>query len=93
MADATPGCFRCGTCCIAPDISTLEKPVGMPCRNLRNDNLCGIYPDRPLVCRHYRPDEICVALQALPTNQRVRAFLDIYGLADELPSPDTLRDA
>ncbi len=38
-------CFRCGTCCIAPDISTLRKPLGVPCAHLRADHLCGIYPD------------------------------------------------
>jgi len=76
-------CFRCGTCCIAPDISTLGKPVGAPCRHLTADHQCGIYPHRPAVCRHYRPDEICVALQRIPPAQRVRYFLGVYGLTFE----------
>lgn len=75
-------CHRCGTCCIAPDISTLGKPVGVPCRHLRPDRLCGIYPERPPVCRHYRPDEVCVALQSVPAEERVRYFLHVYGLDD-----------
>ncbi len=75
-------CFRCGTCCIAPDISTLSKPVGTPCVHLRSDRLCGIYPDRPAVCRHYQPDELCVDLQRLPIEARVRHYLAVYGLED-----------
>lgn len=77
---APAACFRCGTCCIAPDISTLGKPVGTPCRHLTSERLCGIYPDRPAVCRDYRPDDICVALQRLPPEARVRYFLEVYGL-------------
>lgn len=81
-------CFRCGTCCIAPDISTLEKAVGVPCPHLRADRLCGIYPERPAVCRDYRPDELCVALQTLPPAARVRHFLHVYGLEAKEPNPD-----
>ncbi len=80
-------CFRCGTCCIAADISTLHKPVGVPCPHLRPDHRCGIYANRPPVCRDYRPDEICVALQQLPPAQRVAYFLDIYGLSEAYSEP------
>jgi len=79
MSEDTP-CFRCGTCCIAPDISTLGKPVGAPCRHLTAEHLCGIYADRPAVCRDYRPDDICVALRQLPAEERVGYFLSVYGL-------------
>lgn len=79
-------CFRCGTCCIAPDISTLGKPVGVPCVHLRDDHLCGIYANRPPVCREYQPDEICAALQQLPARERVAHFLHVYGLTAESPS-------
>jgi len=75
-------CFRCGTCCIAPDISTLKKPVNTPCSHLQSDHLCGIYPDRPPVCRNYRSDEICLALQKLPPEERVGYFLWVYGLEE-----------
>jgi Fe-S-cluster containining protein len=73
-------CFQCGTCCIAPDISTLRKPVGVACAHLTAERRCGIYPDRPAVCRHYQPDAMCVALQALPSAERVAYFLHVYGL-------------
>lgn len=89
MTETIP-CFRCGTCCIAPDISTLGKGVGIPCPHLREDHLCGIYPARPAVCRNYRPDEICLALQQLPPSARVAFFLETYGLTDEAPSTSAL---
>lgn len=54
--------------------------MGVPCAHLREDRLCGIYADRPPVCREYRPDEICLALQALPEEERVAYFLRVYGL-------------
>ncbi len=85
MSEGEPiTCFRCGTCCIAPDISSLGKPLGVPCVHLRDDQLCGIYPERPAVCRDYRPDEICLALQKMPALARVRYFLTIYGFWDEI---------
>jgi hypothetical protein len=77
-------CFKCGTCCIAVDISTLGKPIGVRCRYLTPDNLCSIYEHRPEVCRRYEPDEVCLAIQGLPEKERVRKFLQIYGLEDEL---------
>jgi Fe-S-cluster containining protein len=77
-------CFRCGTCCIAPDISTLGKPVGVPCVHLRPDRLCAIYPDRPPVCRDYRPDELCEALQAMPVEERIARYLAVFGVADSV---------
>jgi hypothetical protein len=42
--ECRPGC---GACCIAPSISTLDKPAGQPCKHL----------DAELRCRHFRPPE------------------------------------
>lgn len=90
MATRQP-CFRCGTCCIAPDISTLRKPVGVRCAHLRDDHLCDIYASRPVVCRDYQPDEICVALQQLPVAARVSYFLQVYDLtAEAVENTDTM---
>jgi Fe-S-cluster containining protein len=74
-------CFQCGTCCIAPDISTLGKGVGERCAHLTDDQTCGIYPDRPTVCRDYPPDALCVALRQVPAEARVGFYLRVYGLA------------
>lgn len=73
-------CYQCGTCCIAPDISTLGKGVGERCAHLTDDYRCAIYPDRPAVCRDYRTDAVCVALQEMPAEERVGYFLRVYGL-------------
>ncbi|MEW6165232.1 MAG: YkgJ family cysteine cluster protein [Pseudomonadota bacterium] len=42
----------CGACCIAPSISTLAKPAGVPCRHLTADLRCAIFgrPERPDCC-------------------------------------------
>lgn len=87
-------CYRCGTCCIAPDISTLHKPIGVPCPHLREDHLCGIYADRPPVCREYRPDEICRVLHTLPEDKRVAYYLQVYDLlpAAESVTPHPVMD-
>jgi len=59
-------CRKCGACCIAPSISTPipgmpgGKPAGTRCVHLTGSMLCGIYDDRPPVCRNYTPTpEIC----------------------------------
>ncbi len=76
-------CARCGTCCVAPDISTLNKPPGVPCPHLTEDHLCGIYEDRPSVCRDYKPDEVCLRIQAPTLSERVVRYQDLFGLEGE----------
>ena len=73
-------CYLCGTCCIAPDISTLGKAVGDRCTHLGPDNLCRDYENRPAVCREYRPDEICQDLQEMLPDDRVDYYLRLFGL-------------
>ncbi|MDD2335310.1 MAG: YkgJ family cysteine cluster protein [Geobacteraceae bacterium] len=73
-------CRRCSTCCTAPDISTLSKPVGQPCIYLDSNGGCSIYPDRPAVCRDYLPDEICDLIDAPTLEQRVVNYLRIFSL-------------
>ncbi|WP_309572515.1 YkgJ family cysteine cluster protein [Deinococcus sp.] len=78
-------CTACGACCAAPDIAALGKPLGVPCVNLGAGCLCAIYDSRPPVCRNYAPDWVCGEVAPLPTlDARVRRFLEIYGLQDEL---------
>jgi hypothetical protein len=42
----------CGACCIAPSISSLAKPAGVPCRHLDAERRCRIFgrPERPACC-------------------------------------------
>ncbi|GHF35167.1 hypothetical protein HNQ07_000035 [Deinococcus metalli] len=78
-------CTACGACCAAPDIAALGKPLGVPCVHLGAGCLCVIYDARPAVCRNYAPDWVCGEVAPLPTlDARVRRFLEIYGLQDEL---------
>jgi len=77
-------CLRCGTCCVAPDISALKKALGERCPHLSESLGCTIYAERPAVCRGYRPDELCAAIAAKSLEERVAAYLEIFGLAGEL---------
>lgn len=52
----------CGACCIAPSISTLGKPAGVPCAHLTGDYRCAIFgrPERPACCSGLQPSrEMC----------------------------------
>lgn len=80
-AEAPVSCVACGACCVAPDISTLGKPLGVACQHLGPDCLCTIYEARPAVCRGYQPDRVCQEVAGLPTlAERVARYLAIYGL-------------
>ncbi len=76
-------CGQCGTCCVAPDISTLAKPVGVRCPHLDDELCCRIYGERPAVCRGYRPDELCRLVAAPELKQRVRRYLELFGMEAE----------
>jgi hypothetical protein len=47
-------CGACTVCCVALKIATpeLHKKAGTPCRHLSSAG-CGIYADRPSVCREF----------------------------------------
>lgn len=52
----------CAACCIAPSISSLNKPAGVPCPNLDADLRCTIFgrPERPACCGGLQPSqEMC----------------------------------
>lgn len=52
----------CGACCIAPSISSLNKPAGIRCQHLNPDNRCLIFgtPERPEACARFAPEpDIC----------------------------------
>jgi len=43
-----------------------------PCKNLQDDGRCGIYENRPNICREFPPkDEQCEFLSDSPTNKRL----------------------
>ena len=55
---------NCGACCITPSISSPlpgmpeGKPAGVRCIHLKEDLSCGIYLQRPQVCRDFQAEEI-----------------------------------
>jgi hypothetical protein len=59
--DCRPGC---GACCIAPSITSLNKPAGIRCPHLADDFRCLIFdqPQRPACCAGLQPSvEMCGA--------------------------------
>ncbi len=76
-------CTRCGACCVAPDIAALDKPLGMRCPHLQEDNLCGVYEQRPAICRDYRADEVCRLIEAPTLEERVHKYLALFELTAE----------
>jgi hypothetical protein len=54
----------CGACCIAPSISTLDKPAGATCVHLTSDYRCALFGSdrRPSCCSGLQPSaEMCGA--------------------------------
>ncbi len=45
-------CGHCTACCSALSIEVLDKPAGVACKHLCAKG-CGIYPDRPMVCKSW----------------------------------------
>ncbi len=56
VRECRPGC---AACCIAPSISSLAKPAGVPCRHLTAELRCALFglPERPACCGGLQPSE------------------------------------
>ncbi|MDR1246124.1 MAG: hypothetical protein LBK57_03750 [Clostridiales Family XIII bacterium] len=56
-------CLHCGECCTFFEILLNDgtvKPRGVRCPHLTQDNLCGIYRERPKACYdHNYPADVC----------------------------------
>ena len=57
----------------------LAKPWGWPAFIWMMTG-CRIYDARPSVCRAYRPDELCLRIAAPTLAERVRKYLELFGL-------------
>lgn len=71
-------CLMCGTCCIAFDIKEIGKKAGERCKHLDKDNKCTIYENRPWGCKGYQPDEICVLVDGMSDEDKMKIFTKIY---------------
>ena len=73
-------CKQCGVCCTVFDISSLNKKAMHPCQYLDEENRCKIYEKRPLVCKNYMPDEICILISTLSKEDKIKVVSKIYGI-------------
>ncbi|MBY4676967.1 YkgJ family cysteine cluster protein [Marinobacterium arenosum] len=73
----------CGACCIAPSISSLNKPAGERCRHLSPDNLCALFgqPERPQACADFQA-EIAICGDSRDQALQILALLE----QDTLPA-------
>lgn len=78
-------CTKCGACCVAPDISSLGKPLGVRCEHLTADNLCAVYENRPRICRDYAADWLCERIAAPTLDERVQRYLRVFDLQAVTP--------
>jgi hypothetical protein len=92
MNRAIPGkdCGACSLCCKVLEIADLTKPAGPWCPHCRKEGGCGIYAERPDICRAYeclwkgdrnmsvrlRPDRVGAVLMEDPETQQYRAVCD-----------------
>jgi hypothetical protein len=52
-------CGSCTMCCRSLEIEELKKPMGKLCANCTEGGGCGIYAERPKVCREFLCEWIC----------------------------------
>jgi uncharacterized protein len=76
-------CTRCGACCVAPDIRSLGKAMGVPCVHLADDLSCRIYENRPAICASYAADALCDRIERPTLAARVAAYLEEFGFLPE----------
>jgi Fe-S-cluster containining protein len=68
---------------VAPDIAALDKPIGLRCPHLTDDNLCSVYDNRQKICRDYAADDFCKQIEAPTLDERVAKYLAFFRLEDE----------
>jgi hypothetical protein len=77
-------CHRCGACCVLPAIAESYaghpdgKPAGVRCANLTDENLCGIYDERPAACRDFAPAESLCGSSRAEAELRLGVVLRVY---------------
>jgi hypothetical protein len=74
--DCRPGC---AACCIAPSISSLDKPAGLACRHLDPTLRCSLFgrPERPACCSGLQASaEMCGADRAAALTYLARLEVD-----------------
>ncbi|WP_433827182.1 pentapeptide repeat-containing protein [Actinoplanes sp. CA-015351] len=91
MTGLAADCARCAAlCCVAPAFArssdfAIDKPAGQPCRNLRDDFLCGIHEKLP-----ERGFPGCVVFDCFGAGQRITQ--ETFGGRDWRSAPEIAGD-
>ena len=70
-------CGGCTLCCTVLRVDALKKLGGVSCANLRGADGCGIYAERPRICRAYRCLWLQGGLEEADRPDRLDAVLDL----------------
>ena len=76
-------CTRCGACCVAPDIAALDKPLGMRCPHLTEDNLCWVYEHGLRCAAATRRTRCAASSKRPPSRSACSKYLALFGLTAE----------
>ncbi|MCG8590455.1 MAG: hypothetical protein MJE66_14290 [Proteobacteria bacterium] len=84
MPESARSCGRCSLCCQVLRVDALAKPGGTPCRHQRAEGGCGIYAERPGICRAYRCAWLQGSFEDDDRPDRLGAVLDFSPRVDGL---------
>lgn len=74
-------CGGCTACCTVLRVDALRKLGGVPCAMLDEDRGCGVYQERPKICRAYRCLWLQGAFEEADRPDRIGAVLDLLNQA------------
>ena len=77
-------CGECSLCCTVLRVDELAKLGGTPCTHLREGGGCGIYSQRPKICRAYRCLWLRGKLREEDRPDRLGAVLDLVSTGEGL---------
>ena len=72
-------CGECSLCCTLLRVDELEKLGGTPCAHQLAAGGCGIYPERPGICREYHCLWLRGGLEEADRPDRLGAVIDVVG--------------
>jgi hypothetical protein len=77
-------CGGCDLCCTVLRVDELAKLGGVPCKHLREAGGCGIYAERPRICRSYRCQWLQGGFEEEDRPDRLGAVVDLINEAGVL---------
>jgi len=76
-SEPSRSCGECDLCCTVLRVDVLRKAGGQRCRHQRGEGGCGIYDQRPGICRAYRCLWLKGGLRESDRPDRLGAVLDL----------------